>query len=613
MDPNEKIQTLRKQAMSLPLHPGVYIMKDEKNTVIYVGKAKALKNRVSQYFGSDANHTEKVRQMVAHVDHFETILADSEFEALVLECSLIKHYSPKYNILLKDDKGYSYIRISPPPYSRITEAKSVQKDNAKYLGPYVSSYAVKQTVDEINKTFGLATCERKFTYGKKPLRTERPCLNYHIQQCCGPCNGKISPQAYEERVQQAIRLLQEGVEPLKKTLEAQMLNAADNLDFEKAADLRDRITSIERLQTRQKVVMSSIKEQDILAVAIGNGKSCVQVFHFTGGNLSDKEEYIFDIPESLESLRGEFIQRFYDGQRFPPKRIAVDGEVEDRAILEEWLSKKAGSRVSIVIPKRGEQAKLVSMCSRNASENLAKAIGSFGKDVAALDELAKALGLVAPPRYIECFDISHTAGSNPVAGMVVFKDGRPLKKAYRRFGIKEANGGDDPSSLREVISRRLNEYVVHEGEEGFGVKPDVILLDGGKAQVDAVMPIVKAMELDIPVFGLVKDGKHRTRAVSTQNGEISIKANRAVYTLLATIQEEVHRYAIGYHQKKRKTSSLETELTSIEGVGKTRSITLLKRFGSLKAIRNASKEELLMIKGITEPVAENIVRHFKEK
>ncbi len=609
----EKIQELRKLAMALPLHPGVYLMKDREGTVIYVGKAKALKNRVSQYFGSDTNHSEKVRQMVAHVDHFDTILADSEFEALVLECSLIKQYSPKYNILLKDDKGYSYIRISPPPYSRLQEVKQTQKDGAKYLGPYMSSYAVKQAVDEACKVFGLATCNRQFAYRKKPLATERPCLNYHIKQCCGPCTGKISEKEYAERVAGAVKLLKDGTQAMCKTLEKQMTDAAENLDFEKAAMLRDRIAAIRRMDSKQKVVHCTYKEEDVLAVVSGEGQTCVQVLRFTDYKLCKKEEFFFPQTEDPKALRAEFLCRFYEGRNRIPSRVVLDGETEDMELLRQLLTQNAGHKVSLLIPKRGEQAELVSMCARNATENLAKRVGMFGHEMAILEELQSLLGMDSLPKYIECYDISHTAGEDPVAGMVVFENGKPNKKAYKKFKIKTATGGDDPGAMREVLSRRLNEYSEHEGEDGFGRIPDLILLDGGMLQVSAVAPLVEAFGWNSMVCGLVKDGHHRTRALVEDGREIMIQSKRMAFTLLASIQEEVHRYAIGFHRQSRGKRSLYTVLTGIEGVGKKRAEILLKQFGSVRAIEKATKEQLLSVKGITEPVAEQVAAYFAKK
>ena len=589
----EKVQELRRQAMALPLLPGVYIMKDAQNKIIYIGKAKALKNRVSQYFGSDTNHPEKVRQMVAHVDHFDYIVADSEFEALVLECSLIKQYSPKYNILLKDDKGYHYIRISPPPFSKIAEARQKAEDGARYLGPYVSSYTVREAVDEACKVFQLPTCNKTFSYGGS---RERPCLNHYIEQCCAPCTGKVKEKDYNERLNQAVEFLTQGSTKMVATLQQRMEEAAENLEFEKAARLRDRITAIKKIAQKQKVVMSRVEEQDVIALAQGVDVACFEVFRFTGGSLTDRENFLIEDVDSLPAARAEFIRRYYSIRDRVPPQVTVDGELEDTELLEQWLTDKAGRRVHIVQPQKGEQAHLVEMCRSNAAERIAHREGSglTGRDAAALDELAKLLGLSAPPSYIESYDISNTGGSDNVAGMVVFE-----------------NGQDDYGSMREVLTRRLTEYEVHKEEgKGFGRLPDLILLDGGKGHVAAVKPVVDSFHLDIPVFGMVKDDKHRTRAIAEDGGEIAINSKRTVFTLISSIQEEVHRWAIGYHRQRRKKSTIGTTLTQIEGIGETRARTLLRQFGSLKAIRAATVEELCAVKGINRPAAEAIRQFF---
>ena len=606
----EKVQELRRQAMALPLLPGVYIMKDAQNKIIYIGKAKALKNRVSQYFGSDTNHPEKVRQMVAHVDHFDYIVADSEFEALVLECSLIKQYSPKYNILLKDDKGYHYIRISPPPFSKIAEARQKADDGARYLGPYVSSYTVREAVDEACKVFQLPTCNKTFSYGGN---RERPCLNHYIEQCCAPCTGKVKEKDYNERLNQAVEFLTQGSTKMVATLQQRMEEAAENLEFEKAARLRDRITAIKKIAQKQKVVMSRVEEQDVIALAQGVDVACFEVFRFTGGSLTDRENFLIEEVDSLPAARAEFIRRYYSIRDRVPPQVTVDGELEDTELLEQWLTDKAGRRVHIVQPQKGEQAHLVEMCRSNAAERIAHREGSglTGRDAAALDELAKLLGLSAPPAYIESYDISNTGGSDNVAGMVVFENGRPLKSAYRRFLIKTVQGQDDYGSMREVLTRRLTEYEVHKEEgKGFGRLPDLILLDGGKGHVAAVKPVMDSFHLDIPVFGMVKDDKHRTRAIAEDGGEIAINSKRTVFTLISSIQEEVHRWAIGYHRQRRKKSTIGTTLTQIEGIGETRARTLLRQFGSLKAIRAATVEELCAVKGINRPAAEAIRQFF---
>ena len=611
MRDDARVKQLRKKAMNLPLEPGVYLMRDKGGRVIYVGKAKALKNRVSQYFGSDTNHTEKVRRMVDHVADFDVVVVGSEFEALVLECSLIKQYSPKYNILLKDDKGYCYLRVTKPPFSRISECKQQADDGADYYGPYMSSFSLKQAVDEACKVFKLSTCTRPLCYGKKPTAYERPCLNHHIGQCCAPCTGKVTEAEYQARVEEAVDYVLNGADKMQKTLEQRMTAAAEAEEFEKAAELRDRLYAIKRLADKQKVVRSRIKEQDVLGLALGAQTACIQVFSFTKGTLYGKREFLFDLPESNGALLSEFLRRYYDDSDRIPSQITLCEAAEDKDLLEQWLSEKAGRKVVLHVPERGEQAELCRMACRNAAEYLAWSEGTRGRDAAALSELQALLGLPAVPEVIECYDISHTGGEETVAGMVVFKNGRPDKKSYRKFRLKLAGGGDDPAALREVLSRRLNEYVEHEGEEdGFGRKPDLIFLDGGQAQVAAVAPVLEAFGWDVPLFGLVKDNRHRTRAVTAGNGELSLSAKRSAFTLLSTLQEEVHRFAIGYHRKTRGKSRVRTALTDVPGIGKTRADALLKAFGSLKAIKEADEKALMGVKGMTLPAAKAVRAYF---
>ena len=612
MSRTDKIAALRRKAMALPLQPGVYLMKNESGHIIYIGKAKKLKNRVSQYFGSDTNHSEKVRQMVSRVDTFDYIVVGSEFEALVLECALIKQHTPKYNILLKDDKGYHYIRVSPPPYSRLSEAKQTADDGARYIGPYMSSYAIKQAVDEANKIYCLSTCSRPLAYGKKG--GERPCLNHHIGQCCAPCTGKVNPDTYQERVDEAVEFLTKGSAKTLATLQQRMEEAAERLDFEQAARLRDRIAAIKRLSEKQKVVLSRIEEQDVIALAQGSGLACFQVFRFTGGQLTDQEQFTMEEQEDAPAARAAFIQQYYTLRNRIPPQVTVDGEVEDSDLLEQWLTEKAGRRVHIVLPQIGEQAKLTEMCRHNAAERIAQQVGMTGQSATALEEIRQLLDLPSTPAYIECYDISHTAGSEPVAAMVVFENGQPLRSAYRKFKIKSAIGGDDYGAMAEVLTRRLEEYLANQDSgTGFGRKPDLILLDGGSGQVAAVAPVLQRLGLDIPLYGLVKDDRHRTRAIALSGGEIAIHRKRAAFTLLANIQEEVHRSAIRYHRQRRKGASLSTTLTEIEGIGPTRTKALLRQFGSLKGVQSATIEELLLVKGMTRPAAEAIQRYFQSK
>ncbi len=608
---NTKLTTLRQIAMALPQQPGVYIMKNAADAIIYIGKAKKLKNRVSQYFGSDTSHSEKVRQMVAHVDHFDYIVVGSEFEALVLECSLIKQHNPKYNILLKDDKGYHYIRISPPPYSRLSEAKQMAEDGARYIGPFMSSYAVKQAVDEANKIFMLSTCSRALCHGKKG--GERPCLNHHIRQCCAPCTGRVDPAQYQERVDQAVEFLTQGSTHTMATLQKRMEEAAERLDFEQAARLRDRISAIRKMSDKQKVVLSRVEEQDIIALARGSGTACFEVFRFTGGRLHDREHFLLEDTDDPVSLRTEFLQRYYSLREHVPAQVTIDGEVEDVPLLEQWLTSKAKRRVHIVQPQIGEQAKLLDMCRSNAAERIAQQVGMTGREATALEDIRQLLGLPEIPVYIECYDISNTGGSDNVAGMVVYENGKPLRSAYRRFAIKTVIGQDDYASMKEVLARRLDEYLAHKEEgSGFGRKPDLILLDGGEGHVATVKPVVDSYALHIPVFGLVKDDRHRTRAIALNGGEIAIHQKRAAFTLLSSIQEEVHRYALSFHRQRRKKSTISSALLDIEGIGPARAKALLRQFGSLRNIRQASIEELLLVKGMTRPAAEAIKKQWKD-
>ncbi len=605
---NEHVAELRKKAMRLPATPGVYIMRDKSRKIIYIGKAKALKNRVSQYFGSPKNHDAKVRQMVAHVEDFDYILTDSEFEALVLECSLIKQHTPKYNILLKDDKGYHYLKITAGDWPRLSEAKQALDDGATYLGPYTSAWAIKQSVDEVSKIFRLPTCSRRFP---QEMGKGRPCLNYYIKQCCGLCRGKISSEEYRETVSEALDFLRGGSAASVRELTERMNEAAENLEFERAARIRDRIEAIRRIRDRQKVVAARVQEQDVVALAQGPGKACFTVFRFRGGRLCDREDFLLGEVGSPKSARTEFLQQYYSIRDEAPRQITLDGPLEDAEVLESWLSEKAGRRVRFSYPQKGEQAQLVEMCRNNAAEKLSQGTGRTGRETSALDELSRLLGLSRVPDYIEAYDISNLGGGENVAGMVVFQGGRPLKAAYRKFQIKGFEGQDDYASMREVLSRRLGEYERHKEEgEGFGRLPDLILLDGGRGHVAAVQPILDQMGFDIPLYGMVKDDKHRTRAIARDGGEIAINSNRQAFTLVSSIQEEVHRFAIGYHRQKRKKNVISSTLVSIEGIGETRARALLKYFRTVQNIREASLEELEAAPTMTRPAAQKVYDYF---
>ena len=602
---NPKLTELRKKAMALPLLPGVYIMHDKSNAIIYIGKAKALKNRVSQYFGSQNNHAEKVRRMVDNVDWFEYIITDSEFEALILECSLIKQHTPKYNILLKDDKGYSYIRVSSGDWQKLSYVLQKKDDGATYIGPYQSSYYVKSAVDEANKIFMLPTCSRKFPqdFGKA-----RPCLNYHIKQCMAPCTGKVKLSDYQESVSQALDFLKGGSGNSIRQLTAQMEEAAESLEFERAARLRDKINAVRRMGDKQKVVANKVLDEDVIAGFSDEGKTCFQVFRFESGRLFDRESFIVD---SGDADTEEFLLRYYTLRSDIPKQIALDNAPESLDDIARWLSEKRGSKVTVTVPQRGEQAQLVSMCRSNAAEALAQQKGATVREYSVLGELQEVLGLDKLPEYIESYDISNLAGTENVAGMIVYKNGKPLKSAYRKFKIKGFDGQDDYGSMREVLTRRFEEYQKAEpADEGFGRLPDLILLDGGRGQVRVVREVLQDMGLDVPLFGLVKDDKHRTRAVTDEGHEISISARRQLFAFLSKMQDEVHRFAIGYHHSRRSKSTFRSSLTEIDGVGTVRAKALLKYFRTIDNISKADPEELEAAPKMTKDSARAVFRYF---
>ncbi len=607
---DERLAGLAEKARRLPLTAGVYIMKDKSGKIIYIGKAKALRNRVSQYFGSQSRHTDKVRRMVECVESFDYILCSNEFEALMLECSLIKQHMPKYNILLKDAKGFHYIRVTKPPYRTVKAVKQQYDDGADYIGPFYSSYSVSQSVDAACKAFCLPRCSKS---GKDMgKRRGRPCLNYHIGQCSAPCCSKISLSDYEESVDAALDFLRDGTSAAVSALTKQMNDAAEKLEFERAARLRDRINALSSMTEKQKVVSAEIPMQDVIALAQAADKCCFEVFVFRDSRLCDSRRFIVDGIFGAEQARADFIMQLYSSGGEIPPRISVDGEVADREIIERALSEKRGKKCVIAIPKRSEQKALVELCRQNAAEYLAEAISRKGHQTAGADELARLLGLAKPPELIEAYDISHTAGDETVAGMVVFKGGVPYKAGYRRFKIENYQN-DDCASMRQTLSRRLNEYEAHsQAGDGdyFATLPDLILLDGGKQQVSAVRELFSKRGYGIAVFGLVKDSRHRTRAVTSDGDEIAIKATLAAYRLCYQIQEEVHRFAVGYHNKRRKRKMLGSSLTAIEGVGEARAKQLMLHFGTVGAVASAELEDLMRIRGLTEPVAKRIYEHF---
>ena len=598
---------LRKKAMALPLQPGVYIMKNKDRKIIYIGKAKKLKNRVSSYFGSHSNHSLKVIRMVENVDDFDYILCDSEFEALVLECSLIKQHQPKYNILLKDDKGYNYIKITKEEFPKIRECKRIDDDTAEYIGPYTSNFSVKQAVEETLKIFKLPRCNKKFP---KDYGRSRPCLNGFMGICSAPCAARISKEEYADNVKDAVSFLKGGSVKAVREMQEQMLEYSENLQFEEAAKLRDRIKAIKNLEEKQKVVSINVPEEDVFALVNSNKKACFEVIRFEHGKLTDTEFWLIDAVDDLPQSRFELIERYYSMRSRIPSRIAVDGEIADEELLREFLESKRGKKTEFIHPQKGEHLSIVNMCISNANEHLAQHQGRLGKELAALEDLKNLLGLEKLPEYIESYDISHTFGADNVAGMVVFHNGRPMKSAYKRFAVKGFDGQNDVGSMREVLTRRFNHYYNDDEDSTFKILPDLILLDGGEPQVNAVLPVVRSMGIDVPVFGMVKDNKHRTRAIALNGGEIEINSHRQVFTLVSSIQEEVHRFAISYHHNKHKKSTLSTSLTKIEGIGDAKAKALLKHFKTVTAIKNATVEELAQVSGISQSNARQVFNFY---
>ena len=626
---NPKLEYLREKVKKLPLQPGIYIMKDKKGQIIYIGKAKALKNRVSSYFRSVEKHTPKVYRMVENVWDFEYIVTSSEFEALVLECSFIKQHTPKYNILLKDDKGYHYIRVGGGEYGKITACHQPQKDGARYLGPYISGYVVKQTVDEVNKVFLLPTCNRNFP---QEIGKQRPCLNYHIKQCMAPCSGKINPQEYAEALEEAVSFLKGSSANIQKILTQKMMQAAEAMQYEKAARYRDRIRAIQGLAENQKVVSIRYEEEDVIALVQSSVKCCAVVLQFRDYRLVDKEYFMLDelsefaqnasltdskeqaVEPMMQELRTQFVLRYYDMKQQVPKAVVLDGPPSCQQELEEYLCQKAQRSVQLLLPQKGDQMKLLQMAKENASQQIAEQTRRTSREISALDELARLLGLHQVPNYIEAYDISNIGSETIVAGMVVFEGGRPLKGAYRKFSVRSVVGKpDDYASMREVLTRRLERYEQHKQEGvGFGRLPDLILLDGGRGHVAAVKPLVRQMGFDIPIFGMAKDDRHRTRTIATEDGELSVSSFRAAFDLLTSIQDEVHRFSIGYSRSKHASRAMESVLRSVEGIGEKRAKNLFLRFRTLKAMEAATVEQLEETPGMTHLTALNLYRYLHE-
>jgi len=598
-------EELKLAALSLPYEPGVYLMKNAEDAVIYVGKAKKLKNRVSQYFQDTASHSPKTRKMVSQVDHFETITAASEFEALVLECSLIKHYMPKYNILLKDDKGYPYLRVDmSEAYPKMRLASRALDDGAKYFGPYGSRGRTKQVIDTICEIFKLPSCSKVFP---RDVGKERPCLNFHMKKCDGWCRREMTGEDYRARLAQAVLLLEGKHKQLAASLREKMQTAAENLDFETAAQLRDQLRAIETLGQRQLVTAGAMADTDVIGFYQTEAKACFAVLHFIAGNLMDKDYELVSATDDPSDAVSQLVKQYYLARNAAPKRILLPVAIDDAAPFAQLLLEKLQKNVRIITPQRGDNKKLVELANKNAKEEAERATTAAERISGTMKLLQSMLALPQLPHRFEAYDISNIAGTDIVASMTVFVDGKPKKSDYKRFKIESLDDQDDYASMRQVLCRRFCHYL--DGDKGFDEKPDALLIDGGQVHANVVREALNAMGIELPIFGMVKDDRHRTRALVTPDGEeIGIQAIPAVFAFIGTIQEETHRFAITYHRTLRSKRVKGSKLDEIDGVGEKRRLALLKHFKSVKAISEASEDALAQI--VPDAVARAIYQYF---
>lgn len=612
---------LQTKLENLPTNPGVYLMKNDKGEIIYVGKAINLRNRVRSYFRELKPEQAKTKALVKHIVDLEYILADNELEALVLECNLIKKYRPKYNINLKDDKTYPFLKITREDYPQVLVTRKVAKDGARYFGPYPSVNELRNSLEMIRKIFPFRSCKQKV------FTNDRPCLNAHIKMCYAPCIGRISKEDYNAMIEQIALFFEGKQEGLVKRLRQEMEQAAENLEFEQAARLRDQLQGLEQIMTQQKAVLGSDGDEDVIAMARGLNQCCVQIFFVRGGKIVGRENYFLKGTDG--SSRGEviasFMKQFYLNCQFIPRNILLEVELEEQAVLEQWLTDKKGSRVYLKVPKRGQAKDLVELVGRNASEVLNKSEleeqYQEQRAAGALEQLRQALGLAQLPHRMECYDISNTQGTESVASMVVFVDGKPKKDQYRRFKIKTVEGANDYASLKEVLLRRFQHGLAEqakqqekgmEGESGkFATFPDVIMMDGGRGQVNIALEALQELQLEIPVCGMVKDDRHRTRGLYYCNEEIPMGDYAEGFLLITRMQDEAHRFAITYHRSLRGKRNLASVLDDIPGVGEKRKKNLLKHFCSFTKIGEASVEALMQVEGINQAVAEEIYNYLR--
>ena len=608
---------IQEELKKLPGKPGVYIMHDDKDDIIYVGKAISLKNRVRQYFQSSRNKGVKIEQMVTHIVRFEYIVTDSELEALVLECNLIKEHRPKYNTMLMDDKSYPFIKVTvDEPFPRVLLARKMVKDKAKYFGPYTSAGAVKDTIELIRKLYHIRSCNRKLP---KDIGKERPCLNYHIHQCKAPCQGYVSQDDYRQSIQEVVHFLNGSYDLILDRLERKMQEASEAMEFEKAIEYRELLASVRKIAQKQKITDTAGDDRDILAVAVEEEDAVVQVFFIRGGRLIGRDHFYLKIVkgETSREILSSFIKQFYAGTPYIPAELMLPEDVEDMGVIEEWLTKRRGRRVHLRIPKKGTKEKLVELAKKNAelvlSTDKERLKREEGRTIGAVKELEKMLGLQGIVR-MEAFDISNTSGFASVGSMVVYERGKPKRNDYRKFKIKGVQGADDYASMEEVLTRRF-EHGMREKEEGkdvggFTAFPDLILMDGGKGQVNVALRVLDRLRLEIPVCGMVKDDNHRTRGLYYQNEEIAIDKNSESFRLITRIQDEAHRFAITFHRQLRGKNQVHSILEDIPGVGPARRKDLMRCFENIEAIKNATVEQLKELPSMNEKSAQDVYDFF---
>jgi len=597
---------LKEKALCLPMAPGVYIMRDKNDKVIYVGKAKKLKNRVSQYFQDTASHTLKTRLMVSHIDHFDVIVAATEFEALILECAQIKRHMPKYNILLKDDKGFPYLRLDmKEPYPRISMVQRVGDDGAGYYGPFGSRSATQSLIEAIRGSLKLPGCSKQFP---KDIGKTRPCLYYHMNQCEGWCQANKTITEYREIMEQARQLLLGNYKQVADQIRQMMLSASEELNFELAASLRDRLNAVTSLGQKQMVIAGRAADTDVIGYDSNQVKACFTVLHFRDGELLDKEYETFPAPDDDKAAVASLCKQYYLSRGYAPKLILMPFEIEDAALLSQLFLQEYGRKTVMKVPQKGDNARLLSLAQKNAQEEVNRLTDKETRSQTAINLLAGMLRIARLER-IESFDISHTSGTDITASMVVFCDGKPRKSDYKRFKIEGLTNQDDYASMEQVLRRRFQHY--QRGDCGFDQFPDLLLIDGGVAHAQVALQTIRQLQIEIPVFGMVKDDRHRTRALVTPNGEeIRIDNQPAVFALIGYIQEETHRFAISYHKLLRSKRLVTSELDQIQGIGPKRKQELLKTFKSVKAIREASLPELERL--LPKNTAQEVYRYFRD-